>query len=255
MHPQAEFDMSLKHLFASPLLRVLLAIALALSLTACKSTHVRTTVDFKTKVDLTGKKIVMVEPSIQLYEMLASGMLEPRADWTRAAREHFPAAIGEFLRNKNATLVPDYYPEADMPTEHRVRQVLALNTAVMSTIFTHSYMHVPLPTRGTGRKRPLSWTVGPGVQEIRKITNADYMLTLQISDSYSSTGRKAMMLLGLVLQVALLQGGNQGGIATLVDLHTGEVVWFNVMTDQLGDMRDKDSATATARRLLKGLPL
>ena len=137
-----------------------------------------------------------------------------------------------------------------MPTEHRVRQVLALNNAVMSTIFTHSYLHVPLPTRGTGRKRPLSWTVGPGVQEIKKITNADYMLTLQISDSYSSTG-----LLGVVLQVALLQGGNQGGIATLVDLNTGEVVWYNVMTDQMGDMRDKKGATATARRLLKGLPL
>lgn len=247
--------MTLSQLSASRLLRVLLPFTLALALTACKSTHVRTTTDFATKVDLTGKKIVMVEPSIQLYEMQASGMLEPKADWTRAAREHFPAAVNAFLRNKDASLAPDYYPEPDMPSDHRIRQVLALNTAVMSTIFTHSYMHVPLPTRGTKRRKPLSWTVGPGVQEIRKITNADYMLTLQISDSYSSTGRKAMMLLGAVLQVALLQGGNQGGIATLVDLNTGEVVWFNVMTDQLGDMRDAKGSTQTARRLLKGLPL
>jgi hypothetical protein len=234
---------------------MLLLVALALTLAACKSTHVRTTTDFKTTVNLEGKSIVMVEPSIQLYEMKASGMLEPKADWTRKAREYFPQAVNEFLKKKHARLAPDYYPDADMPNDHRIRQVLALNWAVMGTIFQHSYMHVPLPTRGTKRRKPLSWTVGPGVQEIGKLTGADYMLTLQISDSYSSKGRVAMILLGAALQVALLQGGTQGGIATLVDLKTGEVVWFNVMTDQMGDMRDQKGATATARRLLKGLPL
>ena len=238
-----------------PRLARLLLLLAALSLAACKSTHVRTTSDFKETVSLEGKTIVMVEPSIQLYQMQASGMLEPRADWTRQAREYFPQAVNEFLQRKNAKLAPDYYPDARMPADHRIRQVLALNAAVMGTIFQHSYLHVPLPTRGTKRRKPLSWTVGPGVQEIQKLTGADYMLTLQIQDSYSSTGRVAMMVLGLALQVAILQGGTQGGIATLVDLKTGEVGWFNVMTDQMGDMRDQEGATETARRLLKGLPL
>ncbi|HWT16386.1 MAG TPA: hypothetical protein VN581_11425 [Patescibacteria group bacterium] len=237
------------------LLRFLLLLVAVMSLAACKSSHVRTVSDFKETFTLGGKTIVMVEPSIQLYQMQASGMLEPKADWTRQAREYFPAAVNEFLTRKNAKLAPDYYPEANLPADHRIRQVLALNMAVMGTIFQHSYLHVPLPTRGTKRRKPLSWTVGPGVQEIRKITGADYMLTLQISDSYSSKGRVAMMVLGLALQVAILQGGTQGGIATLVDLETGEVVWFNVMTDQMGDMRDREGATETARRLLKGLPL
>lgn len=237
------------------LLQLSLLLAAALSLGACKSSHVRTTVDFKDSFTLEGKTIVMVEPSIQLYEMQASGLLEPKAEWTRKAREFFPLAVNAFLTRKNAKLAPDYYPRADLPADHRIRQVLALNYAVMGTIFQHSYRHVPLPTRGTQRRKPLSWTVGPGVQEIRKITGADYMLTLHISDSYSSTGRVAMMMLGLALQVAILQGGTQGGIATLVDLGTGDVVWFNVMTDQMDDMRDQEGTTDTARRLLKGLPL
>ena len=240
---------------ASRLLRFLLILAVALTLAACKSSHVRTTKDFKDTFKLGGKTIVMVEPSIQLYEMQASGMLEPKADWTRKAREYFPAAVNEFLTKQNAKLAPDYYPDANMPSDHRIRQVLALNTAVMGTIFQHSYLHVPLPTRGTKRRKPLTWTVGPGVQEIRKLTGADYMLTLQISDSYSSKGRVAMMVLGLALQVAILQGGTQGGIATLVDLNTGEVVWFSVMIAQMRDMRDREGATETAGRLLEGLPL
>lgn len=228
---------------------------LALSLASCKSTHVRTTTNFDQTVSLEGKTIVMVEPSIQLYQMQASGMMEPRADWTRKAREYFPKAVAEFLRQKNAKLAPDYYPDPRLPSESKIPQVLALNMVVMGTIFQHSYLHVPLPTRGTKRRKPLSWTVGPGVEAIREVTGADYMLTLQIQDSYSSKGRVAMIVLGLALQVAILQGGTQGGIATLVDLRNGEVVWFNVMTDQMGDMRDQEGATETARRLLKGLPL
>lgn len=237
------------------LLRLLLPVALALTLAACKSTHVRTTTDFKQRVDLAGKTIVMAEPSIQLYEMQASGMLEPKADWTRQARQHFVAAVDGFLTRRGARLAPTLRPAAELPADHRLRQLLALNWAVMGTIYTHSYLHVPLPTRGTARRKPLSWTLGPGVREIAERTGADYMLTLQITDSYSSKGRVAMMLLGVALQVALLTGGQQGGIATLVDLKTGDVVWFNVMTDQMGDMRDAEGAAATARRLLKGLPL
>ena len=247
--------MQRKRMSSSSLLRLLVPIAMTVLLAGCKSTHVRTTPDFNETVSLEGKTLVMVEPSIQLYQMQASGVLEPKADWTRKAREYFVVAVNEFLKTKNAKLAPDYYAPADMPAEARVRQVLALNQSVMSTIFQHSYMHVPLPTRGTKRRKPLSWTVGPGVQEIAKVTGADYMLALQISDSYTSKGRAAMMLLGVALQVALLQGGTQGGVASLIDLKTGEVVWFNVMTDQMGDMRDQDGATETAQRLLKGLPL
>lgn len=250
-----EHPMHLNRFSVLRLARVLLLLALGLALVACKSTHVRTTVDFDKTFSLQGKKIVMVEPSIQLYEMKASGMLEPKAEWTRNARKHFKASVDEFLEKQNAELVPDYFTPRELPIRHRIRQVLALNEAVMSTIFVHSYLHVPLPTRGTSRRKPLSWTVGPGVEEIRNVTGADYMLSLQISDSYSSKGRVAMMIIGAALQVALLQGGTQGGIATLVDLKSGDVVWFNVMTDQMGDMRDEDGAEATARRLLKGLPL
>lgn len=235
--------------------RFTLVLAATLSVVACTSSRVRTSEDFERTFTLEGKTIVMVEPSIQLYEMQASGLLEPKAEWTRKAREFFPLAVNAFLTRKNATLAPDYYPPADLPSDHRIRQVLALNYAVMNAIYLHGYMHVPLPTRGTQRRKPLSWTVGPGVQEIQRITGADYMLNVDIFDAYTSTGRAAIMLLGAALQIPILQGGVQRGVATLVDLETGDVVWFNVMSDQMGDMRDQDGAAETARRLLKGLPL
>jgi hypothetical protein len=221
----------------------------------CRSTHVRTSTEFAEHGSLQGVRIVLVEPEIQLYELKASGMPEPRADWSRAAQQRLPQIFGDMLRQKNAILLPDYRPPVDMPPEHRIRQVLALNQAVMSTIFLHSYLHMPLPTRGAAHKKPLSWTLGPGVEEIRRATGADYMLYVYVQDTYASTGRVAMMLLGLALQVAILNGGQQAGIATMVDLRTGDVVWFNVLVDQLGDLRDPEGARDTARHLLKGLPL
>lgn len=239
---------------AALLVRAMLAASL-LVLAACSSTHVRTDAEFDVGRDLGGKSVVLVEPSIQLFEMQASGLMEPRADWTRQAREKLPAAINAILEQRQANLKPEYRVPPELPSDARPRQILALNEAVINTIYTHSYLHVPLPTRGSSRRKPLSWTLGPGVSAIREATGADYMLTVIVRDSYTSAGRAALMVLAAALQVGILQGGQQFGVATLVDLRTGDVVWFNVMSDALGDLRDDEGARSTARKLLKGLPL
>mgnify|MGYP006401432219 CR=1 FL=1 len=51
---------------ASRLLRFLLILAVALTLVACKSSHVRTTKDFKDTFKLGGKTIVMVSHDLEL---------------------------------------------------------------------------------------------------------------------------------------------------------------------------------------------
>lgn len=84
---------------------ILLLLVLAMS--ACSSSHMRTDAEFEVDRDLRGKSVVLVEPSIQLYEMQASGLMEPRADWTRAARKDLPAAIESILRARQAELRPE----------------------------------------------------------------------------------------------------------------------------------------------------
>jgi hypothetical protein len=44
-------------------------------------------------------------------------------------------------------------------------------------------------------------------------------------------------------------------VTTLVDLRTGQVVWFDFLAKQTGDLRDEQGAAATAANMLKGLPL
>lgn len=97
------------------------------------------------------------------------------------------------------------------------------------------------------------WTLGPGVAALREATGADYGLFTYIRDSYASGGRNAMRVAGLLLLGGDIGGGMQIGVASLVDLRTGQVVWHNLLVDQAGDLRNLAGARDTAGGLLKGI--
>ena len=59
--------------------------------------------------------------------------------------------------------------------------------------------------------------------------------------------------IGFALLGGDIGGGYQVGLASLVDLRTGQVVWHNLLLDQTGDLRDDAGARETADDLLKGL--
>jgi hypothetical protein len=63
----------------------------------------------------------------------------------------------------------------------------------------------------------------------------------------------ALIAAAAVLGVGL-HGGAQVGFASLVDLNTGNVVWFNQLARGSGDMRTPETARETARALLNGMP-
>ncbi len=52
-----------------------------------------------------------------------------------------------------------------------------------------------------------------------------------------------------------LQGGMQVGFASLVDLQTGDVVWFNRLVNQAGDLRTVEPARKAVDELLTDFPL
>ena len=63
-------------------------------------------------------------------------------------------------------------------------------------------------------------------------------------------------MIGLaVLGVGIPLGGQQA-FASLVDLRTGNVIWFNVVTAAPNeDMREPEGARLLAARLMQGAPL
>jgi hypothetical protein len=84
------------------------------------------------------------------------------------------------------------------------------------------------------------------------MTDADYALFIWIRDGQAGRGRTALRLAGRLL-IGDLGGGDQAGIAMLVDLRTGAVVWHAPLPEQTYDLRNLAGARDAADRLFKRL--
>jgi hypothetical protein len=115
-----------------------------------------------------------------------------------------------------------------------------------------------LPTK----RRGIDWTLGDEAVKFGRATGMDYALFLYAQDSQASTGRAALQVLGLagcfVGFCAPVSGGSQVAFASLVDLKTGELVWFNLLQTgggqlpglTFGDIRTPEGAEQMVERLL-----
>ena len=130
-------------------------------------------------------------------------------------------------------------------------QLVKLYDAVGGAILTHLYNdQLQLPNKGDA----LDWTLGPGAGELRDRYGADYAFFVLLRDSYSSPGRRTAQILGALVGAGI-SGGIQVGVASLVDLRTGNIVWFNRLISTTGDLRTEAPATTAVNQLLKDIPL
>ncbi|MEJ6023005.1 hypothetical protein [Ramlibacter sp. PS4R-6] len=192
-----------------------------------------------------GSRLVVLPLDMELFSISAGGIEEPRADWTEAAQRN----LREALAKRGARLGPDVRVLSDAEMDE-FGEFLALERAVGAAIFIHhARPNLALPTK-EGR---LQWTLGEAVKPLKAKTGADYALFAWIRDSYASPERKAAIL-AMAFLGAVTFGGEQLGYASLVDLSTGRVVWFNELYRLMGDLREVPGAEETLETLLKGFP-
>lgn len=232
-------------------LRAVLLLAMLTLLSGCASTSVRTARDDGGRPLGLHGTVVLVEPDIELSEVMAGGMSEPRREWTSIARLLYPQAAREVLARQGIGMQPDYLLPADAGPDDPRRQITLLSQAVSMSILAYSRSSGTGPLRNKHGR--FDWSLGPGVAVLREATGADYALFTYIRDSYASGGRTAMRVAGMILLGGDIGGGVQVGVASLVDLRTGQVVWHNLLVDQTGDLRNLAGARETSQHLLKGV--
>jgi hypothetical protein len=134
-------------------------LVLGLSLASCTTPTSRTNSTAKFEWTSPTKRILLVEPDIQLSLLDAGGVLEPRADWTDTARGVIDKGLREHFSKSGTEVV-----SAEGPSPHEV-QLLKLHNAVGLAILTHLYgpagsnnVANELPNKGSA----LDWTLGPG---------------------------------------------------------------------------------------------
>jgi hypothetical protein len=119
-------------------------------------------------------------------------------------------------------------------------------------------MNLYLPTK---RRQGLDWTLGEDAVAFGRATGMDYALFLHAQDAHASAGRTVIQVLGIagcfIGFCAPQGGGGQAAYASLVDLRTGDVVWFNLLQTgsqlpgvDFGDIRTPQGAAQMVERLL-----
>ena len=97
------------------------------------------------------------------------------------------------------------------------------------------------------------WSLGPGVEALAERYQADYALFSFYRDYQASGGRVAFAILAAAAGVAVPTTA-EFGFASLVDLHSGDIVWFNKVDVGAGELRDPGGARQVIDTLFKGLP-
>ena len=233
---------------ARPLRLALAAAALAAS--ACTNTQVFHHDRHETPAG-GDARILLMPPDVELSELTIAGLPEPRADWTGAALGHLDVALREHLERLGEEIVP-YAPTDRAELQRSHTQLLKLHEVVGSSILEHQLgpPALRLPTLG----KRFDWTLGEEARALSAESGAQYALFVFVRDSYTSAGRAVMMFTAAAVAGVALPGGRQIGFASLVDLASGDLVWFNFLTSETGDLRDLDSARDTVRALLEELP-
>lgn len=221
------------------------ALAALLLLTGCvtSSSNVQTIDKLETVRDKA--RIVLMPPDIRYYLLTAGGIPEPHAEWTAAAEENFTVAIKDYAKSIGTDLI--ILDESNMSSlENKYEE---LHSAVGMTVISSHFGVYKLPAK-QGR---FDWSLGPDISAIGEEHDADYALFVYYRDRQASGGRVAFAILAAAAG-GYTDTGGESGFASLVDLRTGDIVWFNVVTAGSGELRKKKGAASAVATLFKDIP-
>lgn len=223
----------------------LLLVALIGLLAGCVAATHRQTAELQRAQDTS--RMVLMPVDVELSHLTAGGLLEPDAEWTEQAKRNMHTALMEEARSRKVELF-DFDPIRGTPQDRETSlSLVQLHRAVGSSILVHQYIpELALPSK----KGKFDWSLGPEAAAIARSQNADYAMFLFVRDSYMTGGRAALIVVAAAFGIGL-QGGSQVGFASVVDLKTGDIVWFNRLGRQSGDLRTPEVAGETVNALVR----
>lgn len=230
-----------------PILRSISVTLLFFLLTACAATPIVSLPGFQRDADAVGPiSILLAPPDIEVSLLNAGGVSEPNAQWTMQARVAVDSAISAEERERGLRFTRF---DRDALDETQA-QLIDLHEVVGRALLFHRVQQHALPNRAG---QTFTWSLGSEVKRFAPKGEANYVLFLFFRDQFSSAGRVALKVLAALANVPV-QGGVQTAFASLVDLRTGNVVWFAPMGREVGDLRTPEGAREAVKILFASMP-
>ncbi len=203
----------------------LLLISLGFAVSGCALSEQRTHPEFEARVNTVAHP-VLIPPDVGLLELLPSGLIRQRDDWSAAGRRNLQNAISIHLKDTQITLIPLVI---DTHTAQEIAEIQALYRLVhksmqQQTFNAHRNLHA---------RRRFEYSVG-SIKALLNKLGADSMIFVSGYDRVSNAGRKALIDLAIADS-------------------SGTILYYSVKGSIQGsDLRDPASANIMVQELLSG---
>lgn len=201
----------------------------------------------------TCKQVLLLPIDIEISEMATGGMMERRDEWTASAVTNLTAELQRKIPGVRILEPKDLQADQALTAELNQVQALfrriALNEMVsIMPLYAHPGMH----------HQPFEFGVGP-LERLAKACGADAAIAVFVRDSYSTSGRKAIvaitMLAAASVGVGLVPQSAPTMSAAAMIHSDGTLLWYNGHRSSLGDLRETAGIKAFVEHTFQGLPL
>jgi len=196
-------------------------------------------------------RILLLEPSVRVGAQSTGGLFEPNADWTAQSKQNIERELVAIQGRLGNAIDRHELDATDSSAD--LRRYHALFGAVADSVIEYQFFPGNrLPSKKKD-KRLFEWSVGPGLRALPALDGYDYILVIRTKDAFGSTGRKLLQFAAAMGGIGV-QSGEHVGMAGLIDVRSGDLVWLNADLKMGGDVRTAEGANKRVRQLLEGFP-
>jgi hypothetical protein len=201
------------------------------------------------------RKLLLLPIDIRVHEISAGGVVEKVDAWTAAANANANRSMHEIGGQRklfDLTETPALSAsDKEVLDQHVALYELVANSADFSRSGPFQVWHE--------RARDFDYTLGPGLKDLAGRSDMEAAVIVIGSDYISSAGRKATMALGVLAAaftgIAVIpQGGTAFVSVGVVELRTGNLLWFSTNRSQGNDLREQAQVRSVLERLFDEYP-
>src|SRR4030095_14292140 len=234
-----------------PLGRIAAALAGAMLIAGC-ATHSSINKNLSTQSDRPlPRRILLAQPDIRVHEVSTGGVVEKVDEWSNKASDEAAKSLEALAQSTNMfELVPS------SKLSHAQRATLEQYSALYILVAGSASLAQRSPYAAwKDRAADFDYTLGSGMSGVAGEQKLDAVVFVVGTDHISSAGRKAAMVVGVLAAaftgVVIVPNSIPSFLtAGVVDMRTGDVLWFSTETrGGADDLRDP----ATVKSVIDGL--
>ncbi|QKF81322.1 hypothetical protein [Halarcobacter ebronensis] len=229
---------------------------MALFITGCSIDYTASIPNFKQEYQ-TKKRIVIVPPSVKMYEISTGGVEEEISDWSKLAMENMQKSIINNLP-KEQQLKYEVINYSTLPEFEKELITNSNNLLFRISPSIHQHALKISVAKFDEKIENFDYTIGDVLSNISE--TGDIYLFLNAEDRVQTSGKKAAEVTKAIIG-ALLFGvgvGDIGGITfssvAMVDAKTGKLMWYNYYISKGAvDLREEKGTDEVVKVLFNGL--